>query len=123
VPCAFCERTLTGELLAENDLAVAFLDAFPVTPGHSLIVPRRHAAEQAPAWALVASVTARLDTSHSPDGYNIGGTSARPPASPSRTRTCTSSRGVAVTSRILAAGSGGWCRARPLTGRAGEARG
>jgi diadenosine tetraphosphate (Ap4A) HIT family hydrolase len=80
VPCAFCERTRTGELLAENELAVAFLDAFPVTPGHSLIVPRRHepdflaltAAEQAAVWALAASVTRQLHASHAPDGYNIG---------------------------------------------------
>lgn len=29
-------------LVAENDLAVAFRDAYPVTPLHTLVVPRRH---------------------------------------------------------------------------------
>jgi diadenosine tetraphosphate (Ap4A) HIT family hydrolase len=28
--------------VAENDLACAFRDAFPVAPGHTLIIPKRH---------------------------------------------------------------------------------
>jgi ATP adenylyltransferase len=39
--CIFC--ALQGrEVVAENSLAVAFRDAFPVTPLHTLIVPKRH---------------------------------------------------------------------------------
>ena len=30
------------QLVAENGFAVAFRDAYPVTPLHTLIVPRRH---------------------------------------------------------------------------------
>jgi diadenosine tetraphosphate (Ap4A) HIT family hydrolase len=37
VPCAFCDRIASGDLAAENDLAVAFFDAYAVTPGHCLI--------------------------------------------------------------------------------------
>jgi diadenosine tetraphosphate (Ap4A) HIT family hydrolase len=80
VPCAFCERITSGNLLASNELAVVFLDGYPVTPGHSLIIPRRHeanflaltAAEQAAVWGLVDVVTRQLDAADAPDGYNIG---------------------------------------------------
>ena len=80
MPCAFCERITSGNLLASNDLAGAFLDGYPVTPGHTLIIPRRHeanflaltAAEQAAVWALVDIVRRQLDASDAPDGYNIG---------------------------------------------------
>jgi diadenosine tetraphosphate (Ap4A) HIT family hydrolase len=40
--CPFCD-TEGRELVAENRLAVAFRDLYPVTPLHTLIIPRRHA--------------------------------------------------------------------------------
>ena len=63
-----------------NELAVTFSDAFPVSPGHMLIVPRRHvsdffsltAEEQAAIWSLVVSVRRHIETQHAPDGYNLG---------------------------------------------------
>ena len=78
--CAFCERIAAGEFVAQNDLAVAFLDTYPVSPGHCLIIPRRHEAdflalneaEQTAVWALVQQVTAHIETSGTPHGYNIG---------------------------------------------------
>jgi len=39
--CPFCNLDKTRIIIA-NDHAVAFHDGFPVTPGHSLIVPKRH---------------------------------------------------------------------------------
>jgi histidine triad (HIT) family protein len=43
--CVFC-RIVRGELPAvkvyENDLVVAFLDIYPINPGHTLVVPKRH---------------------------------------------------------------------------------
>lgn len=43
--CVFC-RIIRGELPAvkvyENDLVVAFLDIYPINPGHVLVVPKRH---------------------------------------------------------------------------------
>ncbi|AWN41166.1 HIT domain-containing protein [Methylobacterium durans] len=41
--CPFCDTT-GRELVAENSLAVAFRDLYPVTPLHTLVIPRRHAA-------------------------------------------------------------------------------
>jgi diadenosine tetraphosphate (Ap4A) HIT family hydrolase len=80
VTCAFCERIAQGDLVVGNDLAVAFFDAYPVTPGHCLILPRRHepdflaltVPEQAAIWALMTEVKAQIEKSGTPGGYNIG---------------------------------------------------
>jgi diadenosine tetraphosphate (Ap4A) HIT family hydrolase len=68
------------DLVAENDLAVAFRDRFPVSPGHTLVVTRRHVAswfeatqeEQHAVLALVDQLKKALDAELHPDGYNIG---------------------------------------------------
>ena len=39
--CPFCLLP-ADRLLASNDHAVATLDGFPVSPGHTLIIPKRH---------------------------------------------------------------------------------
>ena len=43
--CVFC-RVVSGKtqarIIGENDNALAFLDAFPLTLGHSLVIPKRH---------------------------------------------------------------------------------
>ncbi len=78
--CPLCERLGAGDLVAENALAAAFADAFPLTEGHTLVVPRRHVAglfdlsaeEQAALFGLLPVVKARLDAAHAPDGYNVG---------------------------------------------------
>ncbi len=42
--CIFCE--VPGErVIAENELAFAILDAFPVTNQHTLIIPKRHVSD------------------------------------------------------------------------------
>ncbi len=79
-PCAFCDRIASGQITGANELAVAIPDAFPVTPGHTLVVPRRHVAgffdltddEQAAVWRLVADVRANLLETRKPDGLNVG---------------------------------------------------
>src|SRR2546425_261458 len=78
--CVFCDRLAAGDLEAENELAAAFPDAFPLTRGHTLVAPRRHeadyfaltAAEQTAMWRLVNAVRARLERELHPDGYNLG---------------------------------------------------
>ena len=65
---------------ASNEFACATPDAYPISPGHTLIVPRRHVAswfdatheEQQAIWDLVARMKAELDHDRRPDGYNIG---------------------------------------------------
>lgn len=42
-PCPFCARIADGSALwLERSRAVAFPDGFPVSAGHTLVVPRRH---------------------------------------------------------------------------------
>jgi len=43
--CVFCALEGSGRVLLENELAVCIADAYPVTPGHSLVIPRRHVAD------------------------------------------------------------------------------
>ena len=77
VSCPFCDAE--GEVLG-NELAYAKFDAFPVSPGHLLIIPRRHAAEwfdltdaeERAVFSLVRDAKALIDEQFSPDGYNIG---------------------------------------------------
>jgi len=42
--CIFCELP-TERIIAENELCVAIRDGFPVTPMHTLIIPKRHVAD------------------------------------------------------------------------------
>lgn len=77
-PCIFCH--LDREVLAENALARAFADAYPVSPGHTLVVPKRHVRtlfdttpeEYAACFALAREVRDLLVARHAPDGFNLG---------------------------------------------------
>lgn len=42
--CPFCELPLQ-RIVAENELAIAFRDGFPVTEYHTLIIPKRHVSD------------------------------------------------------------------------------
>ena len=78
--CPFCARVRSGDVVASSELAVVLEDAFPLNRGHTLVVPRRHAAgyfdlsdeEQVALWRLVAEVRAVIDREHRPHGYNLG---------------------------------------------------
>ena len=78
--CIFCGHVAGGELVGEAGLAVAFRAGYPVSPGHVLIVPRRHEpdffalspAEHADMLGLLPAVRQRLDAEFSPDAYNLG---------------------------------------------------
>ncbi len=78
--CTFCAMRDSPDLLAENSLAFALPDAFPVSPGHALILPRRHVAdyfdltaeEKAALWELVDRVREQMLGGGGPAGFNIG---------------------------------------------------
>jgi diadenosine tetraphosphate (Ap4A) HIT family hydrolase len=78
--CPFCARVRAAATLVSNEFAAAFGDAFPVSRGHVLVVPRRHApryfelteSEQLALWRLVSEAQQVLDREHEPDGYNVG---------------------------------------------------
>lgn len=64
----------------ETEHSIAFLDGYPVSEGHALVIPKRHAPilhdlpanELNDVWALVAKVRGLLKEKHNPDGVNIG---------------------------------------------------
>ena len=43
--CIFCKKVNGGKALLENDYAYATLDGYPVSEGHTLIIPKRHFAD------------------------------------------------------------------------------
>jgi len=67
-------------LLASRERAVAFLDAFPVSPGHCLVIPRRHESdffklsreEQEDIWDIVWEVHELLEAEHGTSSFNVG---------------------------------------------------
>jgi len=77
--CPFC--TVSQErILVANKHCLAFPDSFPISQGHTLVVPIRHVAsvfelsaeEQSDIWHLVDQVRTQLAHSLHPDGFNIG---------------------------------------------------
>ena len=78
--CKFCEIIKNKQFLIENDLAVAFYDSYPVSDGHALIIPKRHAEtyfdlseEEIKAMlSLSKEMKKIIDDKYHPDGYNVG---------------------------------------------------
>lgn len=78
--CKFCDRVASGEYEISNQHAVAFLDTYPLSEGHTLVIPRIHEPDlfavdaeiRSAVWDLVDAVHAQLERVHSPDGFNIG---------------------------------------------------
>jgi len=76
--CIFCRPQ--REILARNELAIAVFDSYPVSPGHSLIVPLRHAAtiwdlgaeEFDACFRLVRELKPLLEARFRPDAFNVG---------------------------------------------------
>jgi diadenosine tetraphosphate (Ap4A) HIT family hydrolase len=78
-PCPFCSLP-RDRILHKRETAFAIRDGFPVSSGHTLIIPRRHVgsffevtdAERADLMSLLAAARDDLDREFRPAGYNIG---------------------------------------------------
>jgi len=76
--CIFCRPQ--REILASNAHAIAVFDTYPVSPGHSLILPLRHVEtiwdlpedEYLACYALVRALKPVLEARFRPDGFNVG---------------------------------------------------
>jgi diadenosine tetraphosphate (Ap4A) HIT family hydrolase len=76
--CVFCQYDRS--ILAQTRLSSAFLDGFPVSKGHALVVPKRHVVsiwemtieEYTDAFDLVRQVKDVLQKKFEPQGFNIG---------------------------------------------------
>ncbi len=77
--CVFCNYN-SIEIIAENRVAFAILDKFPVNEGHTLIIPKRHfqsffeatEEEVKGIYSLMHEVKEMLDIQYEPAGYNVG---------------------------------------------------
>ena len=77
--CPFCQPEPERRFL-ETPLVLGLWDAFPVSPGHALLVTRRHVPdwfsatfeEQAALMGALQLARAEVSRLHQPDGYNIG---------------------------------------------------
>lgn len=78
--CPFCLAESERDIIMSSALSLSFYDGFPVSPGHALIIPRRHVAsffdltndERQDMFNMVDEVKRILDERFHPDGYNIG---------------------------------------------------
>jgi diadenosine tetraphosphate (Ap4A) HIT family hydrolase len=78
-PCPFCSLE-SDRIISESDYTITIRDGFPVSEGHTLIVPKRHvqsffelqAIEKAAILQALDEAKEALDKEFSPDGYNIG---------------------------------------------------
>jgi diadenosine tetraphosphate (Ap4A) HIT family hydrolase len=77
--CPFCPPR-EHEVLESHPLAIAIKDSYPLTRGHSLVVPRRHVSsffeltvdERLAILELLDRSKVTLDGEYAPDAYNIG---------------------------------------------------
>ena len=79
--CIFCEIATTDRMIDQTDHCLVIRDAFPVTEGHTLIIPKRHVPDYFDLNSIEASEIQHLLTKHklqieqidkSVDGFNIG---------------------------------------------------
>ncbi len=77
--CPFCSLPI-DRILCEDALTQVIRDGFPVSPGHSLIIPKRHCVsffeltdeERTSLFRQLTEAKAALDAEFKPNGYNIG---------------------------------------------------
>jgi diadenosine tetraphosphate (Ap4A) HIT family hydrolase len=77
--CPFCELP-RERIVDEDSLSLTIRDGYPVSPGHTLVLPRRHvaslleasAAERQALWEALHRARAVLEREFHPDGYNLG---------------------------------------------------
>jgi diadenosine tetraphosphate (Ap4A) HIT family hydrolase/5-methylcytosine-specific restriction endonuclease McrA len=79
--CLFCEAYSERQIISENTLAYAIKDGFPVTEGHTLIIPKRHVIDYFGLSTAEVSATNQLlhlvkeqlcSSDEAITGFNIG---------------------------------------------------
>ena len=77
--CPFCNIT-PDKYIIESELVFAVNDIYPVSKGHSLVIPKTHIENyfalsreyQIACWDLVNQLKLILQEKYNPDGYNVG---------------------------------------------------
>ena len=78
--CPFCDPDISCIFYDDDPLFLCFWDGFPVSPGHALVIPRRHVATWFAATAqekesLLKGIEIAkrvIEEQYQPDGFNIG---------------------------------------------------
>lgn len=78
--CPFCEPDASRIFYDEDPMFICFWDGFPVSPGHALIIPRRHVAtwfeatiqEKVTLLEGIDIAKREIEKKYQPNGYNIG---------------------------------------------------
>ena len=77
--CPFCPIP-QNRIIDSNEMGFVIRDGFPISPGHTLIIPKRHVGsffeisqeERDALLGLLDQAQKVLDTELNPDGFNIG---------------------------------------------------
>jgi len=77
--CIFCQLD-KNRIIAESELTLTIMDEFPVSIGHTLILPKRHVSdffeitpdEHDEMFAALDEARHLLKAEFKPDGFNIG---------------------------------------------------
>ncbi|MFN7088204.1 MAG: HIT family protein [Candidatus Paceibacteria bacterium] len=81
--CIFCKiakKEIPAEIVYEDKNAIAFLDINPISPGHTMIIPKYHAPNLSwlpdeyigPLFFAVKQVADKLQKALNPDGLSFG---------------------------------------------------
>ncbi len=78
--CQFATGTTNTQILFENETGFVIRDGYPITQGHTLIIPKHHVGsffeitqtQRQDLFTLVDLAKAELQTQYQPQGYNIG---------------------------------------------------
>jgi diadenosine tetraphosphate (Ap4A) HIT family hydrolase len=77
--CHFCQID-NQDIIFQNELVIGFRDKFPISQGHTLIIPKRHTSsffkltnqEHSALLHALRTIKEELHQEYVPDGYNIG---------------------------------------------------
>lgn len=77
--CAFCDLA-TERILKRGEVCLAFGDGYPISPGHTLVIPKRHissffgttAEERSELFSMLDWCREELIARYNPAGFNIG---------------------------------------------------
>jgi diadenosine tetraphosphate (Ap4A) HIT family hydrolase len=78
--CPFCKLDAARQIITESATAFAIYDKYPVSEGHALVIPKRHAdnyfelsfKEQSACWLVLNRTQEIVQEKYQPQGFNIG---------------------------------------------------
>ena len=78
-PCPFCTLP-DSRIIDSNPFGLVIRDGYPISPGHTLVIPKRHVGsffeltpeEATEMMSLMRRAKSALEIEFKPNGYNIG---------------------------------------------------